>query len=70
VLASSVTKVRLQDAGVEGGTRVTIELQQELRRRQSYALMSGAPKLGSYLVRRATLSTIEQALEALAQISG
>jgi uncharacterized protein YndB with AHSA1/START domain len=70
VLQSSLTEVRLQAAEGQAGTRVTIELQQELRRRQSYSLMSGAPRLGSYLVRRATRATIEQALDGLAAISG
>jgi uncharacterized protein YndB with AHSA1/START domain len=56
--------------GAWGGTNVTIELRQELRRQQTHGLMSGAPRLGSYLVRRAALSTLEQALDGLARISG
>jgi uncharacterized protein YndB with AHSA1/START domain len=71
VLESSLTEVRLQDDGGERATRVTIELRQQLRRRQSNALITGlAPRLGSYMVRRAAHSTIEQALDGLAQIGG
>jgi uncharacterized protein YndB with AHSA1/START domain len=70
VLASSLTEVRLQDVAGEGATRVTIELRQQLRRRQSNALVTGlAPRLGSFMVRRAARSTIEQALDGLARIS-
>ncbi len=71
VLSSSLTEVRLQDVAGEGATRVTIELRQQLRRRQSNALVTGlAPRLGSFMVRRAAHSTIEQALDGLARISG
>ncbi|HXN39613.1 MAG TPA: SRPBCC family protein [Solirubrobacteraceae bacterium] len=71
VLQSSLTEVRLQDIEGESTTRVIIELSQQLRRRQSNALITGlAPRLGSYMVRRAARSTIEQALDGLAQISG
>jgi len=53
------------------GTTVTIELQQELTRWRSNALVTGlAPRMGAYMVRRAALSTIEQALDGLARISG
>jgi uncharacterized protein YndB with AHSA1/START domain len=58
-------------ADAQGATEVTIELRQELTRWQSHALVTGlAPRLGSYMVRRAALSTIEQALEGLQRISG
>jgi uncharacterized protein YndB with AHSA1/START domain len=54
-----------------GATTVTIELQQELTRWRSNAMVTGlAPRLGAYMVRRAALSTLEQALDGLARISG
>jgi uncharacterized protein YndB with AHSA1/START domain len=69
VLRSSLTEVRLGEAG--GSTTVTIELDQELARWRSNALFTGlAPRLGAHMVRRAARSTIDQALDGLAQISG
>jgi uncharacterized protein YndB with AHSA1/START domain len=70
VLRSSLTEVRLAQSSA-AATEVAIELQQELTRWKSNAMITGlAPRLGSYMVRRAAMSTLEQALDGLAQISG
>jgi uncharacterized protein YndB with AHSA1/START domain len=77
VLKSAETELRLvpveaspePPSGTEGGqgrlgpaTEVTIELRQ--------ALNGLFPRLGGYMVRRAALSTIDQALDGLQRISG
>ena len=46
----------------DGATRVTIELRQ--------TLTGFLPRLGSYMVRRAAVATIEEALDGLERISG
>jgi uncharacterized protein YndB with AHSA1/START domain len=81
VLKSAETEVTLADA--DGGeahvgdgstTDVTIELRQELQGfRGSGALslrLSGISRFGSPLVRRAALSTVEEALDGLERIVG
>lgn len=60
LLSSAVTMVRLDDA--PEGTRVTIELSQKL--------IGILPRLGSWMVRRAAVATIEEALDGLERISG
>lgn len=86
VLKSAETEVTLTDAGscdARGGeaylgdgpaTDVTIELRQELQGfRGSGALslrLSGISRFGSPLVRRAALSTVEEALDGLERIVG
>lgn len=60
LLSSAVTMVRLDDA--PDGTRVTIELSQKLT--------GILPRLGSWMVRRAAVATIEEALDGLERISG
>jgi uncharacterized protein YndB with AHSA1/START domain len=60
LLRSAATLVSLEPA--DGGTQVTIELQQ--------TLAGLLPRLGSLMVRRAAAATIEEALEGLARISG
>lgn len=70
VLRSSLTVVSLARSSTPG-TTVTIELRQELVRWQSNAMITGlAPRIGSLMVRRAAASTIQQALDGLARISG
>lgn len=59
VLSSSVIEVRLDP--VSAGTAVTISQQQKLR---------GYSRTGGFLLRRATASKLDEALEALAQICG
>jgi uncharacterized protein YndB with AHSA1/START domain len=58
VLNSSVVEVRL--APGPGGTEVTISQQQKLR---------GYSRTGGFMLRRATRSKLDQALDGLAQIS-
>jgi uncharacterized protein YndB with AHSA1/START domain len=60
LLSSAVTMVRLDDA--PEGTRVTIELSQRLT--------GILPRLGSWMVHRAAVATIEEALDGLERISG
>jgi uncharacterized protein YndB with AHSA1/START domain len=60
LLSSASTSVTL--APVEEGTCVTIELRQ--------TLTGVFPRLGSFLVRRAALATLEEALDGLERISG
>jgi len=60
LLSSATTTVSLQAA--DGGTRVTIELRQQLT--------GFLPRFGSYMVRRAAVATIEEALDGLERISG
>ena len=57
VLSSSVVEVRLDP--VAAGTEVTISHEQKLR---------GYSRTGGFLLRRATASKLDEALEALAQI--
>ncbi len=59
VLSQSVIEVRLEP--VEGGTEVTIAHRQKLR---------GYSRTGGLLLRGATRSRLDEALDALAQISG
>jgi uncharacterized protein YndB with AHSA1/START domain len=59
LLSSAVTLVRLEDG--DGGTQVTIELQQ--------TLAGMLPRLGSFMVRRAAAATIDEALDGLERIS-
>jgi uncharacterized protein YndB with AHSA1/START domain len=76
VLRSAETEITVADApGGDGpATEVTIELRQELQGfRGSGALslrMSGISRFGSPLVRRAALSTLEEALDGLERIVG
>jgi uncharacterized protein YndB with AHSA1/START domain len=60
LLSSATTNVSLQAA--DEGTRVTIELRQ--------TLTGFLPRFGSYMVRRAAVATIEEALDGLERISG
>jgi uncharacterized protein YndB with AHSA1/START domain len=60
LLSSAATMVRLEPA--PEGTRVTIELRQ--------TLTGFLPRFGSYMVRRAAVATIEEALDGLERISG
>jgi uncharacterized protein YndB with AHSA1/START domain len=60
LLSSASTLVSL-DAEAEG-TRVTIELRQ--------TLTGFLPRFGSFLVRRAAVATIDEALDGLERISG
>jgi uncharacterized protein YndB with AHSA1/START domain len=59
VLSASVIEVRLDP--VPAGTEVTISQRQKLR---------GYSRTGGFLVRRATASRLDEALDGLAQISG
>jgi uncharacterized protein YndB with AHSA1/START domain len=59
VLAASVIEVRL--APVAQGTEVTISQEQKLR---------GYSRTGGFLLRRATASRLEEALDGLARICG
>jgi uncharacterized protein YndB with AHSA1/START domain len=59
LLSSATTVVSLQEA--TEGTRVTIELRQ--------ALTGFLPRFGSFMVRRAAVATIEEALDGLERIS-
>jgi len=59
VLSESVIEVRLEPA--TGGTEVTIAQQQKLR---------GYSRTGGFLVRRATASKLDQALDGLARLVG
>jgi uncharacterized protein YndB with AHSA1/START domain len=57
VFKSAVTDIRLEDA--EGGTRVTIEIDQRLR---------GMSRLGGFMVKRATVQQLDEALQSLASL--
>lgn len=76
VLRSAETEITLEQAhgGDASSTAVTIELRQELQGfRGSGALslrMSGIARFGSPLVRRAAVSTIQEALDGLERIVG
>lgn len=59
LMSSAETLVSLD--AIDGGTRVTIELRQ--------MLTGFLPRLGSYMVRRAAVATIEEALDGLERIS-
>ncbi len=60
LMSSAETHVRLEPA--EEGTHVTIELHQR---------MSGTfPRFGGFMVRRAALATIDEALDGLERIGG
>ena len=59
VLSESVIEVRLEPA--RGGTEVTIAQQQKLR---------GYSRTGGFLLRRATTSKLDEALDGLARIIG
>jgi uncharacterized protein YndB with AHSA1/START domain len=58
VLGDSVTEIALEP--VDGGTQVTIELRQQLR---------GYSRTGGFLLRRATGSRLDEALEGLERIT-
>ena len=60
LLSSATTTVSLEPAAE--GTRVTIELRQKLT--------GFLPRFGSFMVRRAAVATIEEALDGLERISG
>jgi carbon monoxide dehydrogenase subunit G len=60
LLSSAETEVGLQ--AVDEGTRVTIELRQTLN--------GVLPRIGSFMVRRAAVATLDEALENLERISG
>jgi uncharacterized protein YndB with AHSA1/START domain len=60
LLRSASTMINLTPEGE--GTRVTIELSQ--------SLAGTLPRLGSFLVRRAAVATVEEALDGLERISG
>jgi uncharacterized protein YndB with AHSA1/START domain len=60
VFKTSVTTVELEDGG-GGGTRVTIELDQQLR---------GLSRLGGFMLRRASGEQLEEALDGLEQALG
>jgi uncharacterized protein YndB with AHSA1/START domain len=60
LLRSAATEVRLAPHG-EGGTRVTLTIDQRLR---------GVGALGGFLVRRATRAQLDEALDALQQMHG
>src|SRR5205807_9659196 len=59
VLREAITEVSLEPA--EGGTRVRIELRQKLR---------GYSRVGAPMLRRATGSKLEEALDGLERICG
>jgi carbon monoxide dehydrogenase subunit G len=60
VLKEARTRVSLQEA--DGGTRVTIELEQKL---------SGFfPRFGGFMLRRAAATTLDEALDGLERIGG
>jgi len=60
LLSSATTTVSLQPQAE--GTRVTIELRQ--------TLTGFLPRFGSFMVRRAAVATVEEALDGLERISG
>jgi uncharacterized protein YndB with AHSA1/START domain len=60
LLSSATTVVSLDEEAAEG-TRVTIELRQ--------TLTGFLPRFGSFMVRRAAVATIEEALDGLERIS-
>ena len=60
LLRSATTTIKLAPEGA--ATRVTIELDQ--------TLAGALARLGSFLVRRAAVTTVEEALEGLERISG
>jgi uncharacterized protein YndB with AHSA1/START domain len=60
LLRSATTSVSLEPAAE--GTRVTIELRQKLT--------GFLPRFGSFMVRRAAVATVEEALDGLERISG
>jgi uncharacterized protein YndB with AHSA1/START domain len=57
------------DDGAGGATEVTIELRQEMSK-ASARIGGSVPKAGSFLVRRAALATVREALDGLERISG
>ena len=60
LLSSAETHVSLEAA--DDGTQVTIELRQ--------TLTGFLPRFGSFMVRRAAVATVEEALDGLERISG
>jgi hypothetical protein len=82
VLSSSATELLLVPvAGGEGGeggeragrtaaTEVTIELRQEMSRGSGRRLGGSVPRAGSFMVRRAAVATVQEALDGLERISG
>ena len=75
VLSSCETELRLAPAHAAAepqataATEVTIELRQEMRK-GSARIGGSVPRAGSFLVRRAALATVEEALDGLERISG
>jgi uncharacterized protein YndB with AHSA1/START domain len=76
VLSASATELRLvplEDAAGEaarGATEVTIELRQEMCRGNARRLGGSMPRAGSFMVRRAAMATLTEALDGLERISG
>jgi uncharacterized protein YndB with AHSA1/START domain len=60
VLREARTRVSLEEA--DGGTRVTIELEQKLT--------GFFPRFGGFMVRRAARATLDEALDGLERIGG
>jgi uncharacterized protein YndB with AHSA1/START domain len=75
VLSSSATELQLlpvrgRDGGQSSATEVTIELRQEMCRGSARRLGGSAPRAGSFMVRRAAVATVREALDGLERISG
>jgi uncharacterized protein YndB with AHSA1/START domain len=75
VLSSSETELQLlpvptRDGPQAAATRVTIELRQEMCRGSARRLGGSLPKAGSFMVRRAAMATVQEALDGLERISG
>ena len=75
VLSSSETELRLQpvaegDGSSAAATEVTIELRQEMCRGSARRLGGSMPRAGSFMVRRAAMATVREALDGLERISG
>ena len=66
VLSSSATELRLEPVGGGGvapaATDVTIELRQEMSRGSARRLGGAMPRAGSFMVRRAAMATVQEAL--------
>jgi carbon monoxide dehydrogenase subunit G len=60
ILAWSETEIRLEPSG-DGSTRVSIEQEQKLR---------GMARFGSFMMRRATRRSLDEALEGLESLHG
>jgi uncharacterized protein YndB with AHSA1/START domain len=66
LLTSAETEITLREAGA--GTDVTIELRQKLR--GGFSRTGGFTRIGSFMVRRAGLATVDEALSNLERIIG